>query len=132
MVHEDVVDSVAAVEVASEAVAGEVMVEIEGAMEVIVAHMEAAAVDPIVVTCRSAKETGSVTRAVTRTLRGVTSAIAAKSPRLEEEVAAEDQVDMVAAAGEDTTEEGDEAVEVVVEDMAEIGILDQCVEGKWF
>lgn len=125
-------DSVVAVEVASEAVAEAVMVEIEGAMEVIVAHMEAAAVDPIVVTCRSAKETGSVTRAVTRTLRGVTSAIAAKSPRLEEEeeAAVEDQVDMVVAAGEDMTEEGDEAV--VVEDMAEIGILDQCVEGKWF
>lgn len=126
-------DSVVAVEVANEAVAEGVMVEIEGAMEVIVAHMEAAAGDPIVVTCRSAKETGSVTRAVTRTLRGVTSAIAARSPRLEEEEAAvEDQVDMVVAAGEDMTEEGDEAVEVVVEDMAEIGILDQCVEGKWF
>lgn len=118
-----------AVEVASEAVAVEVMGEIEGAMEVSVGRMEAAAVDPIVETCRSVKETGSVTRAATRTLRGGTSAIAARSPRLEEEEAAvEAQVDMVAAAGEDMTEDGDEAVEVV--DMEEIGILDQCVEGK--
>lgn len=126
-------DSVVAVEVASEAVAEEVMEEIEGAMGVSVGRMEVAAVDPIVETCRSVKETGSVTRAATRTLRGGTSAIAARSPRLEEEEAAvEAQVDMVAAAGEDMTEDGDEAVEVVVVDMEEIGILDQCVEGKWF
>lgn len=130
MVHGDAVDSEVAVEVASEAVAVEVMGEIEGAMEVSVGRMEAAAVDPIVATCRSVKETGSVTRAATRTLRGGTSAIAARSPRLEEEAAVEAQVDMVVAAGEDMTEDGDEAVEVV--DMEEIGILDQCVEGKWF
>lgn len=107
--------------------------------EVVVA--EAAAVVPTVATCRSVRVTGSAPRAATRTLRGATSAIGARRPRLaaeEEEavvVAVEVVEDMAATVVEievDTVEdEVDEAVDVVAAvDMAEIAIQDQCVEGE--
>lgn len=77
--------------------------------------------------CRNEKAIGSAVRAVTRTLRGATSAIAARNRKQEVvgEEAAAAEVTVGVEVEEAVTEEEDVAVAVVEDET-----LDQCEEGE--